>query len=36
MKHLIKACALQRLKAGLVTLHPADLEATAWYEASAH
>ena len=32
MKHIIEACPLQRLKGGLVTLHTADQEATAWLE----
>lgn len=32
MEHIIEARPLQRLKAGLVTLHTPDLEAAAWYE----
>ena len=32
MKHIIEACPLQRLKGGLVTLHTADQEVTAWLE----
>ena len=30
MEHIIEVCPLQRLRGGLVTLHTADQEATAW------